>query len=118
MSFGIFMRWSALRLSCDEVGRDGYQGVIFKPIVGSAIFWQNFYPNGTGHKGVYHAGLPVKSGMKVGLTYGRGIPLGSNQKRWCRFKHGTWWARMASNECYDENECLPVLLLRAASPAS
>ncbi|GAW16599.1 hypothetical protein ANO14919_060320 [Xylariales sp. No.14919] len=60
-------RWCDV-IECDEEGRDGYQGVIFKPIVGSAIFWENFHPNGTGHKGVYHAGLPVKSGMKVGLN--------------------------------------------------
>ncbi|KAI0187047.1 putative prolyl 4-hydroxylase alpha subunit [Xylaria flabelliformis] len=60
-------RWCDV-IECDEEGRDGYQGVIFKPIVGSAIFWENFHPNGTGHKGVYHAGLPVRSGMKVGLN--------------------------------------------------
>ncbi|KAI3329927.1 putative prolyl 4-hydroxylase alpha subunit [Ustulina deusta] len=60
-------RWCDV-IECDEEGRDGYQGIIFKPIVGSAIYWENFHPNGTGHKGVYHAGLPVKSGMKVGLN--------------------------------------------------
>ncbi|KAI1125134.1 putative prolyl 4-hydroxylase alpha subunit [Nemania abortiva] len=60
-------RWCDV-IECDEEGRDGYQGVIFKPVVGSAIFWENFHPNGTGHLGVYHAGLPVRSGMKVGLN--------------------------------------------------
>ena len=60
-------RWCEIT-ECDEESRDGYQGVIFKPIVGSAVFWENFWPNGTGHKGVYHAGLPVLSGMKVGLN--------------------------------------------------
>jgi prolyl 4-hydroxylase len=60
-------RWCDV-IECDEEGRDGYQGVIFKPILGSAVFWENFYPNGTGHKGVYHAGLPITSGTKVGLN--------------------------------------------------
>ncbi|KAI0533015.1 putative prolyl 4-hydroxylase alpha subunit [Xylaria digitata] len=60
-------RWCDV-IECDEEGRDGYQGIIFKPIVGSAIFWENFHPNGTGHTGVYHAGLPVRSGMKIGLN--------------------------------------------------
>ncbi|KAK5634808.1 hypothetical protein RRF57_010521 [Xylaria bambusicola] len=60
-------RWCDV-IECDEEGRDGYQGIIFKPIEGSAIFWENFYSNGTGHKGVYHAGLPVTSGLKVGLN--------------------------------------------------
>jgi len=62
-------RWCGV-IPCEEEGkgRDGYQGVILKPIVGSAVYWENFHPNGTGHKGVYHAGLPVKSGVKVGLN--------------------------------------------------
>jgi prolyl 4-hydroxylase len=60
-------RWCDV-IECDEEGRDGYQGVIFKPILRSAVFWENFYPNGTGHKGVYHAGLPITSGTKVGLN--------------------------------------------------
>lgn len=49
-------RWCDV-IECDEKGRDGYQDVIFKAIVGSAIYWENFHPNGTGHEGVYHAGL-------------------------------------------------------------
>ncbi|KAI1328865.1 putative prolyl 4-hydroxylase alpha subunit [Xylariaceae sp. FL0255] len=60
-------RWCDV-IECEEEGRDGYQGVIFKPIAGSAIFWENLHPNGTGHTGTYHAGLPVKSGTKVGLN--------------------------------------------------
>ncbi|KAI1349999.1 hypothetical protein F5Y01DRAFT_287177 [Xylaria sp. FL0043] len=60
-------RWCDV-IECDEEGKDGYQGVTFKPIEGSAIYWENFHPNGTGHMSVYHAGLPVKSGMKVGLN--------------------------------------------------
>ncbi|KAL1860558.1 hypothetical protein VTK73DRAFT_7285 [Phialemonium thermophilum] len=60
-------RWCDV-IECDEPGRDGYQGVIFKPVRGAAVFWENLHPNGTGHKGVYHAGLPVKTGTKVGLN--------------------------------------------------
>ncbi|KAI4868793.1 putative prolyl 4-hydroxylase alpha subunit [Hypoxylon rubiginosum] len=51
---------------CD--GRGGYQGVNFKPIADSAVYWENFHPSGSGHTKVYHAGLPVKSGVKVGLN--------------------------------------------------
>jgi len=46
----------------------GAGGVAFKPVVGNAIFWSNLYPNGTGHPGVWHAGMPVKKGTKVGLN--------------------------------------------------
>ncbi|XXG96883.1 hypothetical protein Hte_003174 [Hypoxylon texense] len=60
-------RWCDV-IECDEEGRDGYQGVTFKPIAGSAVYWENFHPNGSGHTKVYHAGLPVKSGVKVGLN--------------------------------------------------
>lgn len=60
-------RWCDV-IECTEEGIDGFQGTTFKPRPGSAIFWENFYPNGTGHPNVYHAGLPVKSGVKVGLN--------------------------------------------------
>ena len=46
----------------------GVGGVAFKPIVGNAVFWGNLYPNGTGHPGVWHAGMPVTEGRKVGLN--------------------------------------------------
>jgi len=60
-------RWCDV-IECDEAGRDGYQGVTFKPIAGSAVYWENFRPNGSGHTEVYHAGLPVKSGVKIGIN--------------------------------------------------
>jgi len=60
--------WWCDIIECDEDGRDGYQGVTFKPIAGSAVYWENFHPNGSAHRVVYHAGLPVKSGVKVGLN--------------------------------------------------
>jgi prolyl 4-hydroxylase len=53
---------------CDGDEDDDYPGVTFKPVAGSAIYWENFHPNGTPHRGVRHAGLPVRSGQKVGLN--------------------------------------------------
>ncbi|KAI0022117.1 hypothetical protein F4780DRAFT_778125 [Xylariomycetidae sp. FL0641] len=45
-------------------------GVTFKPIVGNAVFWENFRPDGTGRgwDETWHAGLPVIEGTKVGLN--------------------------------------------------
>ncbi|KAI1879388.1 hypothetical protein JX265_002342 [Neoarthrinium moseri] len=45
-------------------------GVTFKPVAGNAVFWENFRPDGTGRgwEETWHAGLPVKSGVKVGLN--------------------------------------------------
>ncbi|KAM3485430.1 hypothetical protein MY3957_009959, partial [Beauveria namnaoensis] len=57
-------RWCSV-VDCED---DEYQGVTFKPIAGSAVFWENMYANGTLHKGVRHASLPVKSGTKTGLN--------------------------------------------------
>lgn len=44
--------------------------VIFKPIPGNAVFWENFRPDGTGRgwQETWHAGLPVTRGTKVGLN--------------------------------------------------
>ncbi|KAF5024434.1 hypothetical protein F66182_3520 [Fusarium sp. NRRL 66182] len=59
---------------CDVIACEGdeehteYPGTTFKPIAGSAIYWENFYPNGTGHTSTRHAGLPVRSGRKMGLN--------------------------------------------------
>jgi len=60
-------RWCGV-IECDEQARDGFQGVIFKPVDGAAVFWENQHANGSLHKGVYHAGLPVRTGVKVGLN--------------------------------------------------
>ncbi|KAI2612071.1 uncharacterized protein GGS25DRAFT_473677, partial [Hypoxylon fragiforme] len=45
-------------------------GVIFKPVAGNAVYWENFRPDGTGRgwDETWHAGLPVKKGTKVGLN--------------------------------------------------
>ena len=64
-------------IECDEVGWAGStsddeakleQGVIFKPIAGNAVYWENMRSDGTGYLESWHAGLPVRSGTKVGLN--------------------------------------------------
>lgn len=57
-------RWCSV-VDCED---DEYKGVTFKPIPGSAVFWENMHSNGTLHRGVGHASLPVKSGPKMGLN--------------------------------------------------
>lgn len=57
-------RWCNV-IDCED---DEYSGVTFKPRVGAAVFWENMHPNGSFHRGVRHASLPVKSGHKVGLN--------------------------------------------------
>lgn len=44
-------RWCGI-IECGE-GRDGYRGVTFKPLKGSAVYWDNIRPNGTGYGEVY-----------------------------------------------------------------
>lgn len=51
-------------------------GVVFKPLAGNAVYWENFRPDGTGRgwNETWHAGLPVIRGTKIGLniwTWGR-----------------------------------------------
>ncbi|EER26925.1 hypothetical protein D8B26_002532 [Coccidioides posadasii str. Silveira] len=43
-------------------------GTIFKPIAGAAVFWLNTRDNGTGYDETLHAGMPVKSGRKIGMN--------------------------------------------------
>ncbi|KAE8350082.1 hypothetical protein BDV28DRAFT_159929 [Aspergillus coremiiformis] len=57
-------RWCNI-IFCDD---DEYDGVTFKPRVGTAVFWENIHSNGSFHRGVRHASLPVKSGQKIGLN--------------------------------------------------
>lgn len=44
------------------------EGIKFKPVVGSAIFWVNLDGEGNGDRRMVHAGLEVKDGEKVGLN--------------------------------------------------
>lgn len=61
-------RWCDV-IECEEEGFGAtYPGVTFRPIAGSAVYWDNFHPNGTPHRGTRHAALPVSAGEKVGLN--------------------------------------------------
>jgi prolyl 4-hydroxylase len=66
-------RWCEFLECGDEAGGEGRRGrdkmgIIFKPIRGNAVFWENLKPDGRGYEETYHAGLPVLSGSKVGLN--------------------------------------------------
>ncbi|KAJ5660626.1 hypothetical protein N7507_007077 [Penicillium longicatenatum] len=58
-------RWCQF-VDCDEP----YEaGVTFRPIPGNAIYWHNLRPSDrTPHPDLLHSGLPVTSGVKVGLN--------------------------------------------------
>jgi prolyl 4-hydroxylase len=64
-------RWCEF-LECHEAagdeGKEPTIGVVFKPMTGNAVFWQNLAANGRGYEETYHAGLPVLSGWKIGLN--------------------------------------------------
>jgi prolyl 4-hydroxylase len=45
-----------------------FDGVMFRPIKGNALFWVNLHSNGTGDERVLHGGLPVQSGKKTGMN--------------------------------------------------
>jgi len=64
------LEWSGDRRWCNVIDcdNDEYLGVTFKPVAGSAVFWENMHPNGSFHHGVAHASLPLLSGTKVGLN--------------------------------------------------
>lgn len=47
---------------------DTGMGLLVKPRRGNAVFWNNMLMNGTGDPRVLHAGLPVKSGVKIGMN--------------------------------------------------
>ncbi|KAF2109136.1 hypothetical protein BDV96DRAFT_503480 [Lophiotrema nucula] len=52
----------------NEDGEEGWDGVTFKPIAHNAVFWENLRSDGSGYTESWHAGLPVKSGTKIGLN--------------------------------------------------
>ncbi|CAK7197450.1 hypothetical protein SEUCBS139899_000097 [Sporothrix eucalyptigena] len=54
----------------DDVQANSSTGVVFEPVVGNAVFWENFRPDGTGraYEETWHAGLRVLEGVKVGLN--------------------------------------------------
>jgi len=52
----------------EEEEDEGGMGVVFKPIEGNAVFWENFRADGSPVLESWHAGLPVKEGVKIGLN--------------------------------------------------
>lgn len=53
---------------CDVLDCEDPEGITFKPVKGNAVYWENYKPDGKGFDETWHAGLPVKSGVKVGLN--------------------------------------------------
>ncbi|KAH9832430.1 prolyl 4-hydroxylase subunit alpha-3-like [Teratosphaeria destructans] len=54
---------------CDFIECDGKdEGVTFKARKGAAVFWSNFDADGRGYQETIHAGMPVRSGTKIGLN--------------------------------------------------
>jgi prolyl 4-hydroxylase len=45
-------------------------GTVFRVVPGNAVYWENFRADGTGRgfEETWHAGLPVRKGVKVGLN--------------------------------------------------
>ncbi|KAF8849363.1 hypothetical protein BDZ45DRAFT_237363 [Acephala macrosclerotiorum] len=65
-------RWCEF-LECEEKNDEREEektkmGITFKPIKGNAVYWENMRPDGRGYEETWHAGLPVKSGSKIGLN--------------------------------------------------
>ena len=52
----------------EKIKRHKDGGLAFTPVEGSALFWVNLSPDGTGDRRVLHAGLPVEKGWKVGMN--------------------------------------------------
>jgi prolyl 4-hydroxylase len=44
------------------------KGVVFKPMPGSAVYWENFDSNGNGWDELWHSGMQVEQGIKIGLN--------------------------------------------------
>lgn len=47
---------------------DTGEGLLVNPKKGNAIFWNNMHANGTGDTRVHHSGLPLQSGVKMGIN--------------------------------------------------
>ncbi|KAK1756221.1 hypothetical protein QBC47DRAFT_182472 [Echria macrotheca] len=68
-------RWCAF-VECPtrSDGQDNHEAevrpVVFKPLPGNAVYWENFRADNTGrgYQETWHAGLPVTEGIKVGLN--------------------------------------------------
>ncbi|KAK7950901.1 uncharacterized protein PG986_006629 [Apiospora aurea] len=53
-------------IECDAA--EETEGVVFKPIPGNAIYWENLREDGTGYEQTLHQGLPIESGVKIGMN--------------------------------------------------
>ncbi|KAF3394177.1 hypothetical protein F1880_004643 [Penicillium rolfsii] len=66
--FPMIPRWEdpalCAYLDCDSTEN----GTVFKPVAGNALFWENVGPDGSPFTETVHAGLPVFSGVKLGLN--------------------------------------------------
>lgn len=47
---------------------DTGEGLLVNPKKGNAVFWNNMHANGSGDTRVFHAGLPLQSGVKLGIN--------------------------------------------------
>ena len=56
------------KMASSKTLEDLTQGVIFKPIPGNAVYWENMREDGSGYAESWHAGLPVTRGEKIGLN--------------------------------------------------
>jgi prolyl 4-hydroxylase len=65
-------RWCEFVECGDELAAsadaEGEGGIVIKPRKGAAVYWENFRPDGSGYEDTWHAGLPVKTGHKIGLN--------------------------------------------------
>jgi prolyl 4-hydroxylase len=63
-------------IECDVEEETLKAGVIFKPVAGNAVYWENMRADGSGYAESWHAGLPVKSGSKIGLNIWSWLQVG------------------------------------------
>ncbi|KAH7402016.1 hypothetical protein DE146DRAFT_716434 [Phaeosphaeria sp. MPI-PUGE-AT-0046c] len=55
-------------IDCDNEDPRWKDGIIFKPVAGNAVYWENMRADETWYPESWHAGLPVETGTKVGLN--------------------------------------------------
>ncbi|KAM0330844.1 hypothetical protein ACHAQA_003799 [Verticillium albo-atrum] len=58
---GPWCKW----VDCDA---EREKGAVFRPVEGSAVFWENLGANGAGDVRTLHAGEPVIAGSKIGMN--------------------------------------------------
>jgi prolyl 4-hydroxylase len=55
-------------IECDVEDEKLRDGVVFKPVGGNAVYWENMREDGTWYSETWHAGVKVERGTKVGLN--------------------------------------------------